>query len=289
MKNPLENCTLCARMCGVDRLAGETGHCKAQAQISVLNMDARFEDEECIAGGLGTGAVYFSHCPLECISCPKQEAFCQDSQILLSTPKLADAILMLAKKGVRGISLISPACYAPQIAHALKAARRDGMDLPVICHCSAAETAQTIDILAPFVDVWLVEFKFFASALSAGMAAMPNYSMQAIKAIDAMVGLKGKAVFENELLTSGVLIRHTVLPGQFADSIHVIDTAFRKWGDKAVFSLADNHRPTARLSTHPFLSRPVGKKQFSALAKHASQLGFYCLIIAGEAPSDNLA
>ena len=108
-----------------------------------------------------------------------------------------------------------------------------------------------------------------------------------MNAIDAMVEIAGPPVFRQNILEKGVLVRHLVLPGQFADSVRVIDTVHQRWGEKVLFSLMGQYTPTAACRDHPMLSKTVGQGQYRALAKYAAGLDFDRLYIQKEGAADS--
>ncbi len=67
-----ENCRLCPRECGVNRLAGERGYCGGGVRAGVaLTMIHKWE-EPCVSGtdpGRGSGAIFFTGCTLGCVYC----------------------------------------------------------------------------------------------------------------------------------------------------------------------------------------------------------------------------
>ncbi len=60
----LGDCRLCARRCGVDRLAGERGWCRAGHELRISGYGAHFGEEPPLAGRHGSGTIFFSHCTL---------------------------------------------------------------------------------------------------------------------------------------------------------------------------------------------------------------------------------
>ena len=74
MMEILENCNLCPRNCGVNRLAGELGFCGASNSIKLARVSLHHFEEPCISGKNGSGTVFFSNCSLRCV-------FCQNHQI----------------------------------------------------------------------------------------------------------------------------------------------------------------------------------------------------------------
>ena len=69
-----ENCTLCPRECSVDRTAGERGFCRCPDTALVAKAMLHKWEEPALAGGGGSGAVFFGGCTLKC-------RFCQNAAI----------------------------------------------------------------------------------------------------------------------------------------------------------------------------------------------------------------
>jgi putative pyruvate formate lyase activating enzyme len=101
-----------------------------------------------------------------------------------------------------------------------------------------------------------------------------------------MTELAGPPVFRENLLIKGVLVRHLVLPGQFADAIRIIETVHNRWTDRVLFSLMGQYTPVEACRDHPTLSKRVGRGQYRALVKHASGMNFLCLFVQDESAAD---
>ena len=287
MTNPLECCRLCPRDCGVDRLAGKTGVCGAETMIRVARAAPHHWEEPCISGTLGSGAVFFSYCSLGCIFCQNDALSKRREGVDLNVRGLTAVFLALASQKVHNINLVTPTHYAPQIVQAIIAARAAGMEIPIVYNCGGYESVETIRFIAPYIDVWMPDFKFFSPLLADKMSGTPDYPERAMNAIDAMVEIAGPPVFRQNILEKGVLVRHLVLPGQFADSVRVIDTVHQRWGGEVLFSLMGQYTPTAACRDHPMLSKKVGQGQYRALAKYAAELDFFRLYIQEEGAADS--
>lgn len=55
----LENCNLCPRRCGVNRLKGQLGFCKAGDKVKLARAALHHWEEPCISGSAGSGTVFF--------------------------------------------------------------------------------------------------------------------------------------------------------------------------------------------------------------------------------------
>ena len=62
-------CELCPRRCGARRSEGVPGACGMTSELRVARSALHFWEEPPISGERGSGAVFFSGCPLRCVFC----------------------------------------------------------------------------------------------------------------------------------------------------------------------------------------------------------------------------
>src|SRR5690349_13409247 len=65
----LRSCDLCPHDCKVNRLAGETGVCRAGARPRIASANVHWGEEPPISGTGGSGTVFLSSCSLRCRFC----------------------------------------------------------------------------------------------------------------------------------------------------------------------------------------------------------------------------
>src|SRR6266571_8843027 len=65
----LEDCRMCPRNCGVNRLENRWAACKTGRYAVVDCYFAHFGEEYCLRGWNGSGTMFFSHCNLRCVFC----------------------------------------------------------------------------------------------------------------------------------------------------------------------------------------------------------------------------
>ena len=68
----MSGCNACPRRCGVDRTTA-VGACGVGAAFRVARMALHAWEESCISGKSGSGAIFFSGCPLKCVFCQNME------------------------------------------------------------------------------------------------------------------------------------------------------------------------------------------------------------------------
>ena len=213
-------CTLCPRLCGADRSAGEKGFCGASA-LPVIARAARHDWEEpCISGSRGSGAVFFSGCNLGCVFCQNQEISRSLRGKILNASELRELFLRLRDSGVHNINLVSGTPYADVIAEALETPP----GIPVVWNSGGYERLETLRMLEGKIDVYLPDMKYADDRLAMELSQAPDYFEIADAAIREMVRQTGPCRYDEEgLLIGGVVVRHLVLPGFLANSKDVLE------------------------------------------------------------------
>ena len=270
-------CDLCPRKCLVDRKKGEKGICGQTENLKVARAALHFWEEPCISGDAGSGAVFFSGCPLHCV-------FCQNENIAngtvgkeISLERLVDIFLELQEKRANNINLVTPGHFVPQIVKALDQARKEGLTLPVVYNTSSYETVDTIKMLEGYVDIYLPDFKYMSPVLSKKYSHAPDYAEVAKAAIAEMVRQTGKAVFvngdEDNLILSGTIVRHLTLPGCMEDSMQILKYLHDTYGDMIYISIMNQFTPLSNLEKYPELNRRITDEEYETLVDYAIEIG----------------
>lgn len=270
-------CDLCPRKCLVDRKKGEKGICGQTENLKVARAALHFWEEPCISGDAGSGAVFFSGCPLHCV-------FCQNENIAngtvgkeISLERLVDIFLELQEKRANNINLVTPGHFVPQIVKALDQARKEGLTLPVVYNTSSYETVDTIKMLEGYVDIYLPDFKYMSPVLSKKYSHAPDYAEVAKAAIAEMVRQTGKAVFvngdEDNLILRGTIVRHLTLPGCMEDSMQILKYLHETYGDTIYISIMNQFTPLSNLEKYPELNRKITDEEYETLVDYAIDIG----------------
>lgn len=270
----LSACQLCPRQCGINRLTGETGFCRAGLLPRVALASLHHWEEPCISGVRGSGTVFFAGCNLACGYCQNQKISQQDHGISVSLERLAEIFLTQQTSGAHNLNLVTPTHYAPQIIAALDLARQSGFSLPVVYNTSTYESAETIHALQGWVDIYLPDLKYFSDVLALSLSQAPDYFPHAMNAIGLMQAQVGPAEFDRDgLLRRGVLIRHLALPGQAEDSRQVLAAIRNRFGSETWFSLMNQYTPPADAAMPMELGRRLNDGEYDELIDFALSLG----------------
>lgn len=204
-------------------------------------------EEPIISGKNGSGTIFFSGCNLKCVFCQNYEISHGKKGIDVSIDTLKDLMLYLQSIGAENINLVTPSLYVKSIASALRRAKVDGLDIPVVYNTSSYETVETLKILDGLVDVYLPDFKYSDDDLAMRLSNAKNYSAIAFDAISEMKRQQPKDVFDGDMIKKGVVVRHLVLPDEHSNTVGVFKKIAQIDKDMLVSVMAQ-YFPTAAVS-----------------------------------------
>ena len=234
--NRYRDCRLCPRLCDVDRTAGETGFCGETAEIRLAVATLHRGEEPPLTGEAGSGALFFSGCPLGCRDCQNCQLSRGELGGRISATELAEIMLACQSAGAVNINLVTGTHFAPSIVEAVAQARSAGLTIPTVWNSSGFELPATLSLLDPSIDIYLTDIKTLSPSLSRRLTGREDYPELAREA--AMLMLEGRDLhYRGDILQRGVIVRHLVVPGAVEESLAVIDWFGREIGDRALFSL----------------------------------------------------
>lgn len=254
-------------------------------------------EEPPISGTSGSGTVFFGGCNLGCVYC-QNHAISSKKRVGKqgtapgepSIGALVSTFLGLQHQGAMNINLVTPTHYAPVIRSALKRAREEGFELPIVWNTSGYEEVGEIAANEGFVDVYLTDMKYADAALGRALSGVADYPEVAIRAIDEMVATTAPIAYDSfhgeERMTAGVIVRHMLLPGHLDDSMDVVGMLHERYGDRVRLSLMNQYTPVLAtraaagergaqeaLAAFPELGRAVLREEYEELLDFADGLG----------------
>ena len=282
-------CDLCPRKCLVDRKKGEKGICGQTENLKVARAALHFWEEPCISGDAGSGAVFFSGCPLHCV-------FCQNENIAngtvgkeISLERLVDIFLELQEKRANNINLVTPGQYVPHIIEAVESARRQGLRIPIVYNTGSYEKVDTLKMLEGIVDIYLPDFKYMSRQLAKAYSKAEDYPKIARAAIAEMVRQQPKPLFqwenltregkapveavEGAIMTKGVIVRQLLLPGSLSDAKKIISYLHETYGNQIYLSMMSQYTPLNEVPDFPKLNCRVSKHSYKKYIDYALDIG----------------
>jgi putative pyruvate formate lyase activating enzyme len=156
-KRILVACHLCARGCRTNRLEGALGYCKCGSQMTVSSIfEHTGEEPELVP----SGTIFTMGCTMRCKHCQnwtisqwKEAGKTYDAQ------ELAREVEQLRSDGCRNINLVGgePTPWLRQWINVFKIVN---VNVPIVWNSNAYYSQETAALLAGFVDVYLLDFKY---------------------------------------------------------------------------------------------------------------------------------
>ena len=212
-------CTLCPRECGADRTAGVLGFCRCSGVALVAKTMLHKWEEPALAGSSGSGAIFFGGCTLGCSYCQNRAISQGPTGTPMDSAALRQTMEALIAAGAENIDLVTPTHFLPTILPALT----PKLPVPVVYNCGGYESADTLRQLEGLVDIYLPDMKYADGDLAAKLSGAADYFPVAARAIREMYRQTGPVQWQGEKITTGVIIRHLILPGQVENSLKVLD------------------------------------------------------------------
>lgn len=274
MFSDYDKCMLCPRRCQVNRNNGETGICGQTNIIKAARASLHFWEEPVISGKNGSGTVFFSGCSLNCIYCQNYRLSKENRGIEISQERLAQVFLELEDKGAHNINLVTAEHFAPSICVALCIAKEKGLKIPIILNSSGYTSISTLKKLKKYIDIYLVDFKYYADDIARKLSNVNDYYAVADKAIEEMVRQQPKLIYDEDgMLKKGVIVRHLCLPGNVKDSKIILKKLFEKYGNNICYSIMSQFTPTDNTKNFPPLNRKLKDREYEEVIDFCIALG----------------
>jgi putative pyruvate formate lyase activating enzyme len=242
-------CRLCPNLCGVDRLDGEPGLCGEGEQLRIAFAGIHRGEEPCISvtdrGFSGSGTIFFTGCTLGCRDCQNVQISRDHLGAAVSVEEFSRICLELQHRGAANINLVTGTQFIPSIAAGLRMAKADGLILPVIWNTSSFETVEALGLIDDLIDIYLADIKSLDAQLNRDSCGHPSYGAVAVQAIEFMTE-RHQLEWDGQVLLSGVIVRHLVLPGYLEQTAEVLRWFSEHTAAAAVLSLMVQYIPMDR-------------------------------------------
>ena len=245
-----QSCRLCPRNCGINRLAGEVGFCGETAELRIGAAVIHKGEEPPLVGTGGSGTIFISGCNLKC-------AFCQNYQIsqgenaneaaaaslgrAVSPQEFAEICAALCEKGAENINIVTGSHAVPGLIEGFIAMRKAGVGLPILWNSSGYDSAEALELLKDYIDIYLPDLKTLDSEISKKFFNAPDYPDIAAAAILKMIELTEKK-FPNSAREK-IIIRHLVLPGYLESTRSVLRWFADNVKNRAMLSVMTQYTP----------------------------------------------
>jgi len=270
-----EACRLCPRRCGVNRLAGEKGFCRAPARVMVYSAQPHYGEEISLTGRSGSGTIFFSNCNLRCVFCQNWPIAHEGEGKEIGDEELAQLMLFLQDIGCHNINLVTPTHVMPNILKATQLTGRKGLRLPLVYNTSGYERIEMLKLLDGVVDIYLPDLKYMdpqqARTYSSGAADYPEIARQAIVEMNRQVGIH--QTDEGGIARRGLMIRHLVMPNRVAGTEEFVRWAARSLPRSTYVNIMPQYHVAYRAFEFPQIARGITVQEFLEAMDWAEKYG----------------
>lgn len=266
-------CSICPRHCNVDRSVN-LGFCQSPDNFRVARAALHFWEEPCISGKEGSGTVFFSGCNLKCVFCQNNEISAENKGVEISDDKLISIFENLISQGANNINLVNPTHYAKRLEKVLS---RWKSPVPIVYNSSGYEEVETLKALDGLIDIYLPDLKYIRAEKAMRYSKAADYFEKASAALFEM-RRQVEDKFDGDIMKSGMIIRHLILPQNTNSSIAVLDFIKSNFPNTFV-SLMAQYTPCGDLSEFPEINRKITKREYEKVVNYAFDNSFDKLFI----------
>lgn len=279
----MKSCDLCPRLCRTDRIKGDRGVCKSNAQLEISSFNPHFGEECPLVGTGGSGTVFFTNCSLKCVFCINWEISQGGQGSTRSIEDLAEMMLKLQKMGCHNINVVTPTHYSPHILLALDIAASKGLTAPLVYNTCGWERMEILKVLDGVVDIYLPDFKYWDGEMSikysSAAANYPDITKNALIEMNRQVGVAKRV--DCRPMKRGLMIRHLVMPNNVAGTLKVIEWVAKNLPHNTYLNIMSQYRPMYKAHKYPDIARGITYKEYDEAIKLAKKLGLTNLDIQG--------
>ena len=197
-RQALSSCRLCAHDCGVNRLDGDRGFCRAGPTARIFSAQTEVSDELELSPVF---AIAFSGCDLRCDFCiTGAESWNPAAGVPMRFEEIASQAENALDRGARTIMFLGgePTIHLPSVLEVVSLLPEDAI---LVWKTNAHGSAEARALLDGLFDIWVADYKFGNDECARRLAKVDNY---------------GAIVRENlawAAVHADLIVRHLVMPG----------------------------------------------------------------------------
>jgi putative pyruvate formate lyase activating enzyme len=270
-------CTVCPRLCRVDRRDDVKGLCAIGRNAVVASHFPHFGEEDCLRGRRGSGTIFFSGCNLRCVFCQNHDISWEVRGERATPQRLAAMMLELQAIGCHNVNFVTPEHVVPQILEALPLAVEAGLRLPIVYNTSSYDSHDSLELMEGVVDVYMPDFKLWTSDLARRYlkrADYPDVARETIKAMHRQVG--DLVLDERGLARRGMILRHLVMPGLLDETAAILRWIADELGTGCYVNLMAQYYVSGKVGRdgeYLEIARPIYPEECGQALELAEELG----------------
>ena len=171
-KRILTKCRFCTRRCGVNRAEGKLGYCRCRTEITVSSIFTHMGEEPEL---VPSGTIFTIGCTMRCRHCQNWtiSQWIEEGEVY-RPEKLAREVERLRMSGCRNVNLVGGE-PTPWLEQWLETFKHVNANVPVVWNSNSYYSPETAWLLAGFVDVYLLDFKYGPYECAEKISSAPKY------------------------------------------------------------------------------------------------------------------
>jgi putative pyruvate formate lyase activating enzyme len=253
----LHSCHFCSRRCGVNRAQGERGYCRCGSEMIVSSIFNHMGEEPEL---VPSGTIFTMGCTMRCLHCQNYtiSQWVETGQPYTSG-SLAEEVETLRYSGCRNANLVGGE-PTPWLHQWLETFKRVRTSIPIVWNSNSYYSPETAQILAGFVDVYLLDFKYGPGECAARISDAADYW-----AVCTRNHLDAKK-------TGEIIVRILVLPNHIECCTKpTIDWIAENLGPQTRVNVMFQYRPEWRADELPELQRRLSSEEVERAARIAKE------------------
>jgi putative pyruvate formate lyase activating enzyme len=270
----LNECRLCPRSCGVNRLKGEQGYCRSGREALISSAFPHFGEEPVLVGDNGSGTIFFANCNLRCVFCQNFDISSGGQGDRVSDKEISDRMLFLQSLGCHNINFVTPTHFVPQILGGVVDAAKRGLRIPLVYNCGGYEDENTLKLLDGVFDIYMPDVKFLSPSSAKRYLNAPDYPQVVKSAICEMHSQVGDLRCNPDgIAERGLIVRHLVMPNNLEDSWEVMEFIATHVSKNTYVNIMDQYRPMHEAWRYKEINRRIRSSEYYDVVDRARSVG----------------
>jgi putative pyruvate formate lyase activating enzyme len=253
----LRSCHFCARKCGIDRTAGQLGYCRCGSEMMVSSIFEHMGEEPEL---VPSGTIFTMGCTLRCKHCQNWtiSQWMENGEVY-EPDRLAEQVERLRLGGCRNANLVGGE-PTPWLCRWLETFRHVDVNVPVVWNSNSYYSPETVELLAGFADVYLLDFKYGPDGCAERISEAKDYWK-----VCTFNHLEAKRYGE-------LIIRVLVLPGHLDCCVKpILNWIAENLGRETRVNVMFQYRPEWQANETPELRRRLSRKEMEEAIAFAEQ------------------
>lgn len=258
----MESCEFCERKCKVNRLKGQKGFCDVGKEWRIFGAHTHLGEEPEL---VPSGTLFLAGCTLRCCYCQNApDSINPEAGDIWDDRQVAEWVDKKYKEGCKNVNFVTPDCYVWNI---LKVLRLVKTDVPVVWNSSSYYSEKTASLIKNFVDVYLLDFRYFDNKCAEKLSQVKRYV---------------EAAKRNFIIANGngeLLIRVLVIPNHIeCDAKPILKWIRDVLGADVRINVMAQYHPTWKAYKFEEIDRKLTREEYEDVVGYAKRIGLKNLV-----------